>query len=117
VSQIALYADLAARKLVSRDGGAVTLPSLVFGDRCLCPLSLLERAGEVDLREKQLNFRTLNASIGKTLEPPAGGAFTLRGQAQFPATYGRAKVTWLGTGGPAKVSVEVTKILKVVRGR
>ena len=78
MSDLALYADLSARKLVTSDGGAVSLPVFVLGDQCVCSLRLLEH-GEGDvLREKNLNVRTLRASIGKVLEPPSGGMFTLR---------------------------------------
>ena len=56
----------------------MTLPVFVPGDQCVCSLRLLEH-GEGDmLREKNLNVRTLRASIGSVLEPPTGGMFTLR---------------------------------------
>ena len=78
MSDLALYADLSVRKLVTSDGGTVTLPVLVLGDQCVCTLRLLEH-GEADaLRESHLNVRTLRASIGNVLAPPADGVFKLR---------------------------------------
>ena len=78
MSDLALYADLSARKLVTSDGGTVSLPVFVLGDQCVCSLRLLEH-GEGDvLRGKNLNVRTLRASIGLVLEPPVDGTFTLR---------------------------------------
>ena len=78
MSDLDLHADLSARKLVTSDGGSVSLPVFVLGDQCVCSLRLLEH-GEGDmLREKNLNVRTLRASIGKVLEPPSGGMCTLR---------------------------------------
>jgi len=78
VSDLDLYADLATRKLVARDGGAVTLPVLVLGDTLSCRLRTLDRVEDGDLRERDLNVRTLRASIGKVLEAPTAGGFKLR---------------------------------------
>lgn len=78
MSDLALYADLSARKLITSDGGAVSLPVLVLGDQCVCTLRLLGHGEGDALQEKNLNVRTLRASIGKVLEPPTDGAFTLR---------------------------------------
>lgn len=78
VSDLDLYADLLLRKLVTSDGGAVSVPVLVLGDQCVATLRLLEH-GEGDvLRETNLNVRTLRASIGNVLAPPTDGSFTLR---------------------------------------
>lgn len=78
MSDLDLYADLSVRKLITSDGGTVTLPVFVLGDQCVCSLRMMEH-GEGDvLREKQLNVRSLRASIGLALEPPTDGTFTLR---------------------------------------
>ena len=77
MSDLDLFADLVTRKLVSRDGGAVTLPSLVLGDVLRCSLRTMERNEAGDLRERDLRVRTLRASVGKVLEPPVSGWFKL----------------------------------------
>jgi hypothetical protein len=77
VSDLDLYADLGARKLISRDGGAVTLPILVLGDQLRCTLRTMERIEGGDLRERDMRVRTLRASIGKVLTAPTGGWFKL----------------------------------------
>jgi len=77
VSDLDLFADLVSRKLVTRDGGAVTLPALVLGDVLRCSLRTMERNEAGDLRERDLRVRTMRASVGKVLEPPASGWFKL----------------------------------------
>ena len=72
-----LFADLVTRKLISRDGGAVTLPILVLGDTLRCTLRTYERSESGDLRERDLRTRTLRASIGKVLAAPMSGWFKL----------------------------------------
>jgi hypothetical protein len=76
VSDLDLFADVGARKLVSAEGGGVTLPALVLGDTLRCTLRTMERVEDA-LREKQVNVRTLQASVGKVLEPPTSGTFAL----------------------------------------
>lgn len=78
MSDLALYADLSARKLVTSDGGAVSLPVLVLGDQCVCSLRLLDHGEGDALRETNLNVRTLRASIGNVLTPPTDGVFKLQ---------------------------------------
>ena len=70
MSDLDLYADLITRKLVSRDGGAVTLSPLVLGDQLRCSLRTFERSEGGDLRERDLRVRTLRASIGRVLTAP-----------------------------------------------
>jgi hypothetical protein len=74
VSDLALLADFSGRKLISSDGGAVTLPAFVLGDRPICTLRLFDRPES----ELALPVRTLNATLGKVMEPPVSGTFTLR---------------------------------------
>jgi hypothetical protein len=73
VSDLDLYADLITRKLVSRDGGAVTLSPFVLGDQLRCTLRTYERSESGDLREQDLRVRTLRASIGPVLAAPTSG--------------------------------------------
>src|SRR6266540_3984222 len=77
MSDLALFADFPGRKLISSDGGAVTLPLFVLGDRPICTLRLFDRP-ESELRELDLPVRTLNATLGKVMESPVLGTFTLR---------------------------------------
>jgi hypothetical protein len=77
VSDLDLFADLVTRKLISGDGGAVTLPILVLGDTLRCTLRTMERNEAGDLRERDLRVRSVRASIGGVLSPPAGGWFKL----------------------------------------
>jgi hypothetical protein len=77
VSDLDLYADLITRKLVSRDGGAVTLSPFVLGDQLRCTLRTYERSESGDLREQDLRVRTLRASIGPVLAAPTNGWFKL----------------------------------------
>ncbi len=77
MSDLDLFADLVSRKLVTRDGGAVTLPALVLGDVLRCSLRTMERNEAGDLRERDLRVRTMRASVGKVLEAPASGWFKL----------------------------------------
>ena len=78
MSDLDLYADLLLRKLVTSDGGTVSLPVLVLGDQCVSTLRLLEHGEGDALRETNLNVRTLRASIGNVLAPPTDGIFKLR---------------------------------------
>ena len=102
MSDLDLYADLVTRKLISSDGGAVTLPTLVLGDRLRLTLRTFERSEAGDLRERDLRVRTLHASLGKMMEPPGTGEFTLRvgghatGAIPATATIGQFR-TALGT--------------------
>ena len=77
MSDLDLYADLITRKLISRDGGAVTLSPFVLGDQLRCSLRTYERSESGDLRERDLRLRTLRASIGKVLAAPTAGWFKL----------------------------------------
>ena len=77
MSDLDLYADLITRKLISRDGGAVTLSPFVLGDQARCSLRTDERSESGDLRERDLRLRTLRASIGKVLAAPTAGWFKL----------------------------------------
>ena len=77
MSDLDLFADLVTRKLISSDGGAVTLPTFVLGDTLRCTLRTMERFEGGDLRERDLRVRTLRASIGKVLAPPIVGWFKL----------------------------------------
>ena len=77
MSDLDLYADLITRKLVSSDGGAVTLSPFVLGDQLRCSLRTYERSESGDLRERDLRVRTLRASIGKVLTAPTAGTFKL----------------------------------------
>jgi len=92
VSDLDLYADLITRKLVSRDGGAVTLAPFVLGDQVHCTLRTYERSESGDLRERDLRVRTLRASIGRVFASPTSGWFKLMldatesGEINFDAT-------------------------------
>ena len=77
MSDLDLFADLVTRKLISSDGGAVTLPTFVLGDTLRCTLRTMERFEGGDLRERDLRVRTLRASIGKVLASPIVGWFKL----------------------------------------
>ncbi len=77
MSDLDLYADLITRKLVSSDGGAVSLSPFVLGDQLRCSLRTYERSESGDLRERDLRVRTLRASIGKVLTAPTAGLFKL----------------------------------------
>ncbi len=79
MSDLDLYADLITRKLVSRDGGAVTLSPFVLGDQLRCSLRTFDRSVGGDLRERDLRVRTLRASMGRALTAPMAGWFTLGG--------------------------------------
>ena len=78
MSDLELYADLSARTLVTSDGSTLTLPALVLGDQCVCSLRILDRLDGTNLSERQLNVRTLRASIGSVLTPPTDGNFQLQ---------------------------------------
>lgn len=77
MSDLDLYADLITRKLVSSDGGALTLSPFVLGDQLRCTLRTYERSESGDLRERDLRVRTLRASIGRVLTAPTAGSFKL----------------------------------------
>ena len=77
MSDLDLYADLITRKLISRDGGAVTLSPFVLGDQLRCSVRTYERSESGDLRERDLRLRTLRASIGRVLTAPTAGSFKL----------------------------------------
>ena len=77
MSDLDLFADLVTRKLISSDGGAVTLPILVLGDTLRCTLRTFERNEAGDLRERDLRVRSVRASIGRVLSPPTVGWFKL----------------------------------------
>src|SRR5207248_3414522 len=63
---------------VTKDGAPLTLPALTLGDQCVFALKTLDRSDEGILRERYINVRTLRSSIGKVLEAPQSGEFTLR---------------------------------------
>ncbi len=77
MSDLDLFADLVTRKLISSDGGAVTLPILVLGDTLRCTLKTMERNEAGDVRERDLRVRSVRASIGRVLTPPQVGWFKL----------------------------------------
>jgi hypothetical protein len=104
VSDLDLYADLITRKLVSSDGGAVTLSPFVLGDQLRCTLRTYERSESGDLRERDLRVRTLRASIGKVLAAATSGWFRLwigdddTAQIAFDATADAFKTAAQGSG-------------------
>jgi hypothetical protein len=104
VSDLDLYADLITRKLISRDGGAVTLSPFVLGDQLRCTLRTYERSESGDLRERDLRVRTLRASIGKVLTAATSGAFKLwigdtdTPEINFDATADAFKTAAQGSG-------------------
>ncbi|MDR3406389.1 MAG: hypothetical protein P4L99_28145 [Chthoniobacter sp.] len=77
-----LYADFVNRKLVTKDGSSYTLPTFTLGDTWLCPLHLMEHstgaAGSNDLVEGDYAVRSVRASVGKTMDPPASGGWNLQ---------------------------------------
>ncbi len=74
-----LVVDLRTHKLADFDGLGVTeIPPLVLGDQVQCTLKTLDRDGTRQF-ERHLNVRSIRASLGKTLEPPTSGAFTIGG--------------------------------------
>lgn len=104
MSDLDLYADLITRKLVSSDGGAVTLSPFVLGDQVRCSLRTFERSESGDLRERDLRVRTLRASIGKVLAAATSGWFRLwigdddTAQIAFDATADAFKTAAQGSG-------------------
>ena len=104
MSDLDLHADLITRKLISSDGGAVTLPGFVLGDTLRCTLRTLERSEGGDLRERDLRVRTLRASIGKVLAASTSGWFKLRigttdtEQINFDASADAFKTAAQGSG-------------------
>ena len=76
MSEITLYSDTSTGKLTTRDGGNVTLRDFVLGDTVVFKLHPLDRFDDT-FREARVNVRSLRASFGKALEPPASGAFSL----------------------------------------
>lgn len=104
MSDLDLYADLITRKLVSSDGGAVTLSPFVLGDQLRCTLRTYERSESGDLRERDLRVRTLRASIGKVLAAATSGWFRLwigdddTAQIAFDATADAFKTAAQGSG-------------------
>ena len=114
MSDLDLFADLVTRKLVSSDGGAVTLPIFVLGDTLRCTLRTFERSEGGDLRERDLRVRTLRASIGRVLAPPAVGWFKLRigdydtSEINFDANADAFKTATQGSGIVDTVETPVT---------
>lgn len=84
MSDLALFSDLTTGRLISRDGGAPILRTLILGDTLRCTLRTMDRV-EGDLREQDLRIRTLTATLGKVTEPPTAGQFKLVGQAMSGA--------------------------------
>jgi hypothetical protein len=77
MSKIPLFASLATERLVNRDGGNATLPPFVFGDTKVFTLETLEST-DTGLQVRNLNVRSLRATLGRVQEPPTAGTFTLR---------------------------------------
>ena len=71
-----LYGDIVGRRLTDSEGAPLTLPTLVQSDDAVCRLRFLDRVDD-EIREKQVNIRSLKASIGKVQAPPADGTFRL----------------------------------------
>src|SRR5438067_8278479 len=99
MTSIVLYADVPGRSLVTKDGAPLTLPALTLGDQCVFTLKSLDRGEDGTLRERNLNVRTLRSSIGKVLEAPQSGEFTIRiganesGEVSVSANSGEVKAT------------------------
>ena len=75
VSDLDLYADLITCKLISRDGGAVTLSPFVQGGQLRCSLRTYERSESGDLRERDLRLRTFLVEVARDIiadEQPFG---------------------------------------------
>lgn len=72
-----LFASVSTLRLISSDGGEAQLPVLRLGDTMRCELRLYETA-ESEQREVWPNVRTLNAAVGRVVEAPTSGDFTLR---------------------------------------
>lgn len=71
-----LRAEIGTRKLIGAEGGTPELPTFFLGDKVRCQLKLYERSSG-NLRERTPSVRSLRASIGRTMEPPASGTFKL----------------------------------------
>ena len=78
MSTFLLHVDLSRRTLITRDGGTFSMPQLTLGDAATFALRAYDRDANNALVEQKLNLRTLRASVGPVLAPPAGGTFTLR---------------------------------------
>jgi hypothetical protein len=78
MSRLLLYSDLSRRQLVTSDGGTFSLPPLTLGDTAAFMLRTLDRDANGTLAARDLNIRTLRASIGPVMVTPDGGTFTLR---------------------------------------
>jgi hypothetical protein len=109
VSDLDLFADLVSRKLVTSDGGAVTLPTLVLGDVLRCTLRTMERNEAGDLRERELRVRTLRASIGKVLAQPLVGWFKL-----WIGDYNTEQINFDANADAFKTAAQGSGIIDVV---
>lgn len=72
-----LYANLDTRKLISRDGAEPDLPAFVYGDQVTCQLRLMEQVSDSEIGEVSRSVRSLRASLGQTMAPPAAGSFAI----------------------------------------
>lgn len=92
-----LVVDLRTHKLADFDGLGVTeIPALVLGDQVRCTLRALDRDGTRQF-ERHLNVRSIRAALGKTLEPPTGGAFVIGGAVMPLGVVQNSDMLELGT--------------------
>lgn len=78
MSKFLLHTDLSRRTLVTGDGGTFSLAPLTLGDIAVFSLKTLDRDANGTLITRDLNVRTLRASIGQVMAAPDAGTFTLR---------------------------------------
>lgn len=74
---LTLFASTNLQKLIGRDGGDPELPTIKPGDTLVVFLRTFDDSSGTNV-ETWPNIRQLNATIGKTLEPPSAGEFTLK---------------------------------------
>jgi hypothetical protein len=75
VSDLDLFADIISRKLVSHDGGAVTLSPFVLGDRAAYPRDTVECARKHASRNSaRTDVRDEIARMRKAADEKAGSA-------------------------------------------
>lgn len=72
-----LFASTNLQKLIGRDGGDADLPAIRPGDTLAVLLRTFDSSSGSQV-ETWPNLRALNVTIGKTLEPPTAGEFSLR---------------------------------------
>lgn len=77
MSDLNPYVDFDNRKLTDESGAAFSLPPLVMSDKLNISLRGLRRTAD-GVRTVKLNLRSLKASLGPTMLPPASGGAKLR---------------------------------------